>query len=194
MSTETEIKIQIDDPDEFCRRLDALDPKILSPRHFEDNHLLDFPDGRLRARSALLRIRFARGESLLTYKGPPRSRRGSSSRAKSWKPAWKMDRRWIQVLDRIGLRLWFRYQKYRREFEVDGVVVAVDETPIGQLRRIRGHRRNRSGALAAKMGFSPSQFIKSSYYALYLEHCRERGITPGHMVFEAELLSNADEG
>jgi len=191
LSTETEIKIQIDNPDEFCRRLGAQGPKILSPRHFEDNHLLDFPDGRLRSSQCLVRIRFARGESLLTYKGPPR-REGIFKSREELETRLEDGSLMDCILARIGLSLWFRYQKYRREFEVDGVVVAVDETPAGNYVEFEGAEEP-IRALAAKMGFGPSQFIKSSYYALYLDYCRDRGIAPGHMVFDAEPLSNADE-
>jgi len=72
LSTETEIKIKIEDPGDFRRRLGAFSPGMLSERHFEDNHLLDFPDGRLGSGQCLLRIRFTEGRHFLTFKGPPR--------------------------------------------------------------------------------------------------------------------------
>ncbi len=185
MGTETEIKIQIDNPDEFCGRLGLHNPKVLSPRHFEDNHLLDFPDGRLRSSQCLVRIRFARNQSFLTYKGPPR-REGIFKAREELETRLEDGTLVDRILEKLGLGLWFRYQKYRREFEVDGVVVAVDETPAGNYAEFEGSEEQ-IRALAAKMGFGPSQFIKSSYYGVYLEYCRERGITPGHMVFDEDV-------
>jgi len=52
LNTETEVKVKIGDAESFCRQLEAHNPTVVSGRHFEDNHLLDFPDGRLRSGSA----------------------------------------------------------------------------------------------------------------------------------------------
>ena len=59
MGTETEIKIQIDDPQAFVQTLAAMHARTESARHFEDNHLLDFTDQRLKSGQCLIRIRFA---------------------------------------------------------------------------------------------------------------------------------------
>jgi adenylate cyclase class 2 len=181
LSTETEIKVRMEDPDRFRLRLDALNPRIVSTRHFEDNHLLDFADGRLRSGQCLVRIRYAGGRSFLTFKGPPR-REGIFKSREELETGLEDGAIMDQILQRLGLRLWFRYQKYRREFEVEAVVVALDETPIGNYVEFEGSEE-RITALAMKMGIEPSHFIKSSYYALYLEHCQKQGITPENMVF-----------
>ena len=44
----------------------------------------------------------------------------------------------LQVLERIGMSVCFRYQKYRREFAIGEVHVAVDETPIGNYVEFEG--------------------------------------------------------
>jgi hypothetical protein len=36
---------------------------------------------------------------------------------------------------------------------------------------------------AARIGIDESRFLRSSYYTLYLDYCRDRGETPGFMVF-----------
>ena len=61
LSIETEIKVKIEDVEDFCLQLNALNPDVLAERHFEDNYLLDFPDGKLQSGRCLLRIRFAEG-------------------------------------------------------------------------------------------------------------------------------------
>lgn len=181
MATETEIKVRLDGAEDFRRRLGLMKPSLLRDRHFEDNHLLDFEDGRLKSGGCLVRVRNAGGSSYLTFKGPPRpdsvfkireeieTRLGDGSAA-------------LEVLERLGLRVWFRYQKYRQEFEIDGVVVAVDETPIGDYAEFEGPEE-RIQELTRRMGIDRSQFINASYYSLYIERCRECGAAPGHMVF-----------
>jgi adenylate cyclase, class 2 len=181
LSTETEIKVQIEDIEGFCLQLKALDPEVLAERHFEDNYLLDFPDGKLQSGRCLLRIRFAKGCGLLTFKGPPRPD-GIFKTREELETGVEDATVMLQVLERIGMRVCFRYQKYRREFALHQVHVAVDETPIGNYVELEGTEEG-IRALAHKMGIAEMQFLRLSYYSLYLDHCQELGELPGVMVF-----------
>src|SRR5512136_2862590 len=71
MPVETEVKIRLSDLPGFRGRLRKLGAAILSPCHFEDNHVLDFPDGRLRSRKCLMRVRIVGSSAWITFKGPP---------------------------------------------------------------------------------------------------------------------------
>jgi adenylate cyclase, class 2 len=178
---ETEIKIRIEDPESFCRRLESLDAGVLSARHFEDNCLFDFPGQSLRSSQCLLRIRLAAGECLLTYKGPPRQE-GIFKTREELETRIENAETILQILERIGLHICFRYQKYRREFVLHGVHVAVDETPIGNYAEIEGPEDG-IREIARKMEVAEAQFLRLSYYALYLEHCHKNGVTPQFMIF-----------
>jgi adenylate cyclase, class 2 len=190
VSIETEIKIKIEDSEGFCRRLDVLRAGILSARHFEDNQLFDFPNQSLGVSQCLLRVRLAGDECYLTFKGPPvqggifKTREELETRIEDAAIV-------LQVLERIGMRVCFRYQKYRREFVLDGVHVAVDETPIGDYAEMEGSEEAIRG-LAHKMGIEESQFLRFSYYALYLDHCQKKGVIPQYMVFQA-MRSEIDD-
>jgi adenylate cyclase class 2 len=182
LSVETEIKVKIEDPAGFCLRLNALNAAASAARHFEDNHLLDFPDQRLRSGQCLLRIRFAEGLGFLTYKGPPRPD-GIFKTREEMETRLEDGAVMLQVLERIGMCVCFRYQKYRREFALDGVHVAVDETPIGNYVEFEGSEEGIRN-LARKMGIAESHFLRASYYSLYLEYCRQGGgEAPQFMVF-----------
>jgi adenylate cyclase class 2 len=181
LSIETEVKVKIDDAESFCRRLEVWEPEILSGRHFEDNHLLDYPDGRLRAGQCLIRVRHALDRAFLTFKGPPKAEGIFKTREELETGLGSADVA-CRIFERLGLCLWFRYQKYRREYRVDGVHVAVDETPVGNYVEFEGSEEE-IHALARRLGIDPSEFSKSSYYSLYLQHCREKGVAPRHMVF-----------
>jgi adenylate cyclase class 2 len=181
LATETEIKIKIEDPEAFCLRLQEFGAGLLSARHFEDNRLLDFPDSRLQTSGRLIRIRNAGGQGVLTYKGPPlpegifKIREELETKIESGGIAH-------QILERLGMHVCFRYQKYRSEFAAGEVTVAVDETPIGNYAEFEG---DEAGILqlARKMEIDPSQFLRASYYSLYMEYCRKKGETPGFMIF-----------
>jgi len=181
LSTETEIKVKIEDIEGFCLQLNALNPLVLAERHFEDNYLLDFPDAKLQSGRCLLRIRFANGGGLLTFKGPPRPD-GIFKTREELETGVQDAAAMLQVLERIGMSVCFGYQKYRREFALDQVHVAVDETPIGNYVELEG-TEDGIRALAHKMGIPETQFLRLSYYSLYLEHCQRTGEVPAFMVY-----------
>ncbi|MDR1728550.1 MAG: class IV adenylate cyclase [Acidobacteriota bacterium] len=190
MATETEVKIRlgggIAGVEAFCQRLLSAGAECVSERSFEDNVLVDFPDGRLRAAKCALRVRSAGGKGLLTYKGAPVEDSLFKSReeleTEVGDPAAA-----LEIVRRIGMAPGFRYQKYRREFALDGTHVAVDETPVGDYAEIEGAQE---GILrvARKLGVDASAFIRQSYHALHAAHCRERGVPAGDMVFQKPEL------
>ncbi len=181
MGVETEIKIKIEDAECFCRKLEALSPGVLSERHFEDNCLLDFPDQKLKSERCLLRVRFAGNQSCLTFKGAPRPE-GIFKIREELETVIEDGAVLLHILERLGMRVGFRYQKYRREFLLDEVHVAVDETPIGNYVEFEGSEESIL-RLAGRMGIPESRFLRLSYYSLYLEFCQVQGIDPGFMVF-----------
>ena len=183
MSTETEVKIKLVDIADFRLRLSVLNPVALSARHFEDNQLVDFPDRRLGSGQCLLRVRFTAGRHFLTFKGPPRSE-GIFKVREELETAVEDGTILLQTLERIGMRVSFRYQKYRQEFDVDGVHVAIDETPIGNYAEFEGSETGIRD-VTRKMEIDEARFLRSSYYSLYVEYCCEKGKTPEFMVFAA---------
>jgi adenylate cyclase class 2 len=181
LSTETEIKVEIQNPEDFCGRLTAFSPHIISIRHFEDNQLLDFPDALLQSVGSLLRIRQAEGKAILTFKGSPKEG-GVFKTREELETGLDDGILAMQILERLGMRKGFRYQKYRREFKVDTVIVAVDETPIGNYAELEGSE-TAIYEFARRIGLEKSGFLRHSYYSLYLADCRLKGKTPGNMVF-----------
>ncbi len=88
-----------------------------------------------------------------------------------------------ELLSRLGFTVWFRYQKYREEFDGEDVVVAIDETPIGTWVEIEGAEAgiNRT---AASLGRGSADYIVASYYGLFVQDRTNRGGHGEHMVFE----------
>jgi len=195
MPVETEIKIRLSDLPAFRDRLRGRGAFLLSPRHFEDNHVLDFPDWRLRSRKCLMRVRMAGGSAWITFKGPPLPGDLFKKRDE-WETSVEDGSILLRILTESGMAVWFRYQKRREEYTLhtaDGarvLHVALDETPIGEYAEIEGLEDDILWT-ASRLGIEPSEFIRDSYYYLYVRHCRERGITPGDMTFPEDQLQNA---
>jgi len=134
---ETEIKLPVRDRRQVAKQLAELGFNVLKPRHFESNCLFDFPDLRLSKSRSVLRLRFAAGESLLTFKGPPlQARRYARRREVETRVGNGALLR--EVLKSLQLREVFVYEKFRTVFvaatqasPTAAPQAAFDETPIG---------------------------------------------------------------
>jgi adenylate cyclase class 2 len=175
--TETEVKVRVGAAlaREALRRAGA---QLVSPREFEDNWLFDDARGALRAGGGILRLRTAAGRGLLTFKGPRQVKGGLKTREEietelADPAAMRL------VLERLGLRPVFRYQKRRETWTLLGETVVVDETPIGEFIEIEGTPAG-IPRVAEALGFSPQDYITDSYVALFFAS----GGT-GDMVFPA---------
>jgi adenylate cyclase class 2 len=80
------------------------------------------------------------------------------------------------ILEAIGLRPRFRYEKYRSTYklpEIEGLLVEMDETPIGDFVELEGNRRSIDRA-AGLLGYGPKDYIAKPYGILWLEHEKSR--------------------
>ena len=86
------------------------------------------------------------------------------------------------LLERLGMRPSFFYDKYRTEFaaSTSAGLAMLDETPIGNFIELEGPSRwiDRT---AARMGFREEDYITASYARLYFEQTGKK--LPVRMVF-----------
>ena len=152
------------------------------PRQLQDDRLLDWPDGRLRERGCTLRVRDQAGAAALTFKGPPQ--RSAMKVREELETVVGDAPLLIRLLERLDLRVWFRYQKYREEYELPGVVLTIDETPIGTFVELEGDEQGITD-LAAAMGRTPRDYVVDSYYSLFAKARAGRADAGADMVFDA---------
>jgi adenylate cyclase class 2 len=176
-------------------------------RCYEFNTLFDVPDGGLAKHGQLLRIRVETPEgrgaakpkatrAVFTFKGPSASNSEASAalgRRYKVREEHEVEVAGADALSRIleglGLRPWFRYEKYRTAYQLPakhrwaaGLKIDLDETPIGAFLEIEGSPEAIDRA-AELLGYHHGDYITKSYLALYLEQCRRRGQTAGDMLF-----------
>ncbi len=103
----------------------------------------------------------------------------------------KDGKRLRQILESLGLREVFRYEKYRTIFRRRGKrakghasVLVYDETPIGDYAELEGPERW-IDEVARQLGFLRDEYITASYGALYRRKCLEQGRELGNMVFKS---------
>lgn len=154
----------------------------LHERAFETNVLLDNAGSELLHTRRLLRIREFRGDTILTFKGPPEAGR---HKTRVEVETQVTDRASLMaILDGLGYRVTFRYEKYRTTLArpgEDGLAV-VDETPIGTFLELEG-AAEWIDATAARLGFSPEDYILKSYGSLFREFCESHVWHSRDMVF-----------
>lgn len=207
---EIEVKLPVPDIARLIGRLRSIGAERIE-RLYEHNALFDTPDGQLRRLRSILRVRWegsakasATGdarpkrrpgearEGLLTFKGPI----GRSNRPSKYKEREEIEfrlrsaARFAAMLDGIGLRRWFQYEKYRTKYRVGREArlhIDLDETPIGVFLELEGSRRAIDRAAKA-LGYSSRDYITASYFELYAAHCSQKGLKVTNMVFPKEKM------
>jgi adenylate cyclase, class 2 len=180
---EREIKLRFPSVDAARDAVRRSGATPLRGRRLQEDCLLDTRERTLCDRGSTLRVRIEPGRTLLTFKGPLQA---SAMKVRSELETEAGDSEvLLRILDELGYRVSFRYQKYREEFARDDAVVAIDETPVGVFVEIEGTERGIAEATAA-LRRSPDDYLLDSYRSLYLQHCGERGIAAGNMLFTAD--------
>jgi adenylate cyclase class 2 len=180
---EREIKLSFATPDAARAAVTAAGAQPCRERRLQDDYLLDTADEMLRRQQSALRVRMESGRSLLTFKGPVQP--STMKLRKELETAVGDGQLMIRLLEEIGFRVWFRYQKYREEYVLADVVIAIDETPVGTYVEIEGGERGIETATGA-LGRGPSDYLLDSYRGLFVRHCEARGLPVTDMVFDRE--------
>jgi adenylate cyclase, class 2 len=173
---EQEVKLRMEGAEQARRAVTALGASPKTPRHFEDNVLFDDDRRSLLAGGCALRLRQTPHGSRMTFKGPRELVDGIKSRQEI---EFGLDdfEKGRALLEALGYRKTFRYQKYREAYDWRGAEIVVDETPIGVFLEIEGPPETIHAAAAA-LGRSPGDYVNESYAALFVAAGRS-----GDMVF-----------
>lgn len=185
MSHEIEVKVKLG--------IEAFAPAgitltVQTPRHFEDNWLLDTPQHQLGTQASVLRVRIVEGKGVLTYKG-----KADAAPASQFKLRIELETdvsdpyEAVAIFERLGYYRFFRYQKYRTVYEAylpsgQHLEVMADETPLGHFLELEGTEDAIAEAVQL-LGVTPAEYILDSYLALQLQHCRAQGRGLEDMVF-----------
>jgi adenylate cyclase, class 2 len=185
MAQEIEIKFPLRDRNDLVRRLHEIGAQRLYPETFEDNIVLD-RRGELRTKGALLRVRKFGKYSIATYKGPMSIEGGVKSREEVQTGVESFELA-IQLLDSLGYKPVFRYQKFREVWRLRDVEVVLDRTPIGEYFEIEGPM-DTIRTIAAELDMNMDQAIRQTYADLYRQARRTRSDLGENMVFAPEEL------
>jgi adenylate cyclase, class 2 len=187
MALEREIKLRFDTAEDARERVLSVGATPLRGRRRQEDSLLDTSDDTLYHRRCVLRVRSEGGKSILTFKGPVQP--GAMKVREEHETVAADGGALIAILHELGLRVWFRYEKFREEFSAEDVVIAVDETPVGVYVEIEGGEE-RINETAAALGKTQGDYITDSYRTLFVRHCQDHHLAASDMLFD--LLENVD--
>ena len=177
---EREIKLFFETPEIARAAILAAGATPLRCRRLQEDWLFDTGDETLRRRRCVLRIRSDSGRSLMTFKGPVQP--GPMKLREEHETVVGNGDVLRQVLEELGMHVWFRYEKYREEFAAEDLTIAVDETPVGTYVEIEGGE-DAIVAMAQALGRTPADFILDSYRGLFIKRRETCGLTGSDMVF-----------
>jgi adenylate cyclase class 2 len=179
---EIEVKFRISDQSKIVARLKEVGAKLVNSG-FEKNVKFD-KGGELKNSGELIRLRHYDGKADITYK----------KKVKDSSPGHKFQVReeivlnvdsfelGKKLLEAIGFKPSWRYEKRRQTWEYDGVGILVDEVSIGKFVEIEGPK-DKIVEVAGKLGLDMKKSISKSYGELFLDHCQENGLPVQDMVF-----------
>jgi adenylate cyclase class 2 len=147
--------------------------------------VFDSRSSRLRRKGQLMRVRRYGDAAKVTFKGL--STDGRHKQREEIEITVSDAGAASTILERLGLRPVFLYEKFRAEYAKPGEegIITIDETPIGDFLELEGPPAW-IDAVAAQLGYRESDYIKQSYGTLYIQHCKSTGTAPSDMLFSAK--------
>jgi adenylate cyclase class 2 len=162
---ELEVKYYITDLQALEDRLKELGARLAQAHVFESNLRFDTPEGDLTRNYQVLRLR-QDTEARLTYKGPARTQDGVRVRQEIEFTASDFNAA-RALLEALGYTVSMMYEKYRTTYELDGVLVTLDEMPYGDFAEIEGPNPERILAVNRRLGLDWEARIPDSYSSLF---------------------------
>jgi adenylate cyclase class 2 len=183
VTTESELKIPVQDLGVVRDRLRATDAHLVHPTQREVNLLFDTHDGRLASGGQVLRLRAVGNRHLVTFKGAA-DYRGTIKERDEVEIEVSDGELAATIFDRLGLRITMLYEKDRETWLVNDVTVTLDHTPMGDYVEIEGVVRELHG-VARMLELDPLTAVPGSYVSLWQQYRSARpelGL-PADMVF-----------
>ena len=180
---EREIKFREVEHEQLRERLQELEAERMTAPSFEDNRLFD-RQGELEGEGCILRLRSDSHGARVTYKGPVHFEGRVKIRAEH--EITVGDAKQAKALfERLGYREVRRYQKVREDWQLGGVTISLDHTPIGEFAEFEG---DGAETVARRCGLDLDQSERRTYLRLYDEYRKDHPEAPVNMVFPDDSL------
>jgi adenylate cyclase class 2 len=190
---EREVKLSFPNADVARSALLGAGAAAAQARRLQDDSLYDTADESFRKKGCMVRLRTERWPdgaraTFITVKGPVQP--GPMKMREEHETRIEQGDVLARGFELLGLRPWFRYQKYREEFAATNLVAAIDETPVGVFVELEGSDEA-IRAMTAALGKSSDDFILDSYYRLFQNRREQFGLSGPYMLFPPSSLRDS---
>jgi adenylate cyclase class 2 len=162
---ELEVKFHVSDLAEIEKQLVKLGATLVQPRTHEYNLRFDTPSGDLGQAESMLRLR-RDANSHVTFKGPSSTLGGVLARQEiefevsNFSAAQKL-------IEALGFRSKFVYEKYRTTYALEGLKVTLDEMPYGSFVEIEGKEPAPIQQAANQLNLDWQQRLPETYISIF---------------------------
>lgn len=162
---EIEVKFYLSNLDQYHTVVVSSGAQLVQPRQHEVNLRFDTPQVDLAKAAQVLRLRQDQG-ARLTYKGPGeivggvRVRQEIEFQVGDFQAA-------KSFLLALGYQVVMMYEKYRTTYDLDGVLITIDEMPYGNFTELEGQTPEAVFALSKKLGLKWEHRINDSYVVIF---------------------------
>ncbi len=177
-SQERELKFPCEGLDGIRERLIELEAERLQASALEENLLFD-RGGELQSNGSLLRLRVDAHGTRLTYKGPATFEGEVKVRQELELKVDDSDQA-RALLEQLGYKASARYQKYREEWQLGGVIIALDHTPVGDFAEFEGDGAEK---VATRCRCDIEHAERRNYLQIYKDYREQHPDAPADMVF-----------
>ncbi len=178
---EIEVKLHMADLAPLRAALAAHAALLEQPRMLEVNLRFDTREGTLAQRREILRLRRSR-DARLTHKRPARPAGELFGRPEVEVVVEDFEAT-REVLERLGFVVIVRYEKYRAQYRLGTVQVALDELPFGAFVELEGPSAQALEQAAHELGLPWSQAFQGSYLSIFNWLREHRGLTACNLTF-----------
>lgn len=181
MSLEQEVKLSYPGVEAARQAVEAAGGRLVVSRRLLDDRFFDTHDSALRQAGQGLRVRRDGTRATLTWKGAvqPNAVKVREEIETDCTDADTLS----ALLGALGYLPRFRAQKYREEYDVDGALVTVDETPVGVFVEIEADA-GRIPQVAARLGRTQADYELASYVTLWRRAREALGLPLTDMMFD----------
>lgn len=180
---EIEIKLYVRDLKKIELRLHDLKAQLIQPRVHEINFRYDLPDGSLRAKGQVLRLRHD-VNAILTYKGPSDIIDGVFSRTELETTIGDLETA-QRVLEALGYVQILVYEKYRAIYAMNDCHIMLDELPYGDFVEIESSDAATIRKMTLIMGLNFDAAVGAGYSRIFENYNSKYGLPPSDLTFEA---------
>ena len=157
--------------------------RLIQARIFERNLRFDLPDGGLRAKGEVLRLR-QDAESRLTFKGASQIMEGIITRPELEFTVGDFEAA-RKLLEALGYRQVAVYEKFRTVYELGDCHIMLDEMPYGDFTEVEGSSPADIRSTTETLGLDMAAAVKDSYLGLYEKLSKKHGWPSNELTFDA---------